>query len=173
MTNNLVSKKVLVPAAIAVAVALVVLAVPPAIAAASSGQGMAMGQMPKINGTVNAGQAMKDYINENVKVTLSQASDTAAKQVSNGRAVAGHLGVVQGYLVYTVFVVDGSSSSSSQQGSMVIVDAGNGSVLYKSEAMAPLGPFGGPMFGHGGWHAGGPGKWHGFGPGMWHDAPRQ
>jgi uncharacterized membrane protein YkoI len=167
--TNLVSKKVLVPAAIAVAVALVVLAVPPAIAAAaaSSGQGMAMGQMPKINGTVNAGQAMKDYINENVKVTLSQASDAAAKQVSNGRAVAGHLGVVQGYLVYTVFVVD----SSNQQGSMVIVDAGNGSVLYKSDAMSLDSFFGGP-FGHGGWH-GGPGKAHGFGSMMWHNAPGQ
>lgn len=157
--TKLVSKKVLVPAALAVAVALVVLAVPPAIAA-SSGQNMAMSQMPKINGTVNAGQAMKDYINSNVKVTLSQASDTAAKQVDNGKAVGAHLGVVQGYLVYTVFVVDGSS-----QGHMVIVDAGNGSVLYKTDAM-PFGGFGGP-FGHfGGW--GGPGKAHGFGGGMWH-----
>ena len=165
--TTFVSKKVLVPAALAVAVALVVLAVPPAIAA-SSGHGTAMSQMPKINGTVNAGQAMKDFINSNVKVTLSQASDTAAKQVSNGRAVEGHLGVVQGYLVYTVFVVD----SSSQQGYKVIVDAGNGSVLYKSDA-THFGQFGGPMFGHmGGWH-GGPGKAHGFGPMMWQKQPTQ
>jgi uncharacterized membrane protein YkoI len=159
--TNLVSKKVLAPAAIAVAVVLVVLAVPPALAA-SSGQNMAaMSQMPKINGTVNVGQAMKDFISSNVKVTLSQASDTAAKQVDNGMVVSGHLGVVQGYLVYTLFVVD----SGNHQGHMVIVDAGSGQVLYKSDAMS-MDHFGGPMPGHFG--MGGPWKAHGFG-GMWHN----
>lgn len=165
--TKLVSKKVLVPAVLAVAVALVVLAIPSALAA-SSGQGMAMSQMPKINGTVNVGQAMKDFLDNNVKVTLSQAADTAAKQVSNGRAVGGHLHVVQGYLVYSIYVVD----SSSQQAHMVIVDAGNGQVLYKSDAM-PFGSFGGPTFGHGVWHGGGPWKAHGFGGGMWHNEPQQ
>ena len=164
--TKLVSKKVLVPAVLAVAVALVVLAIPSALAA-SSGQGMAMSQMPKINGTVNVGQAMKDFLDNNVKVTLSQAADTAAKQVSNGRAVGGHLHVVQGYLVYSIYVVD----SSSQQAHMVIVDAGNGQVLYTSEGH-PLGSFG-QMSGHWGgpWHGGwwgGPWKGHGFGWGMWH-----
>jgi uncharacterized membrane protein YkoI len=159
--TNFVSKKVLVPAAIAVAVVLVVLAVPPALAA-SSGQNMAaMSQMPKINGTVNVGQAVKDFISSNVKVTLSQASDTAAKQVNNGMVVSGHLGVVQGYLVYTLFVVD----SGNQQGHVVIVDAGSGQVLYKSDSIS-MEHFGGPMFGHFG--MGGPWKAHGFG-GVWHN----
>lgn len=158
--TKLVSKKVLVPAAIAVAVALVVLAVPPAIAA-SSGQDMATGQMPKINGTVSVGEQMKDFINDNLKVTLSQASETAAGQVDNGIVVGGHLGVVQGYLVYILHVVN----PDDQTKRMVIVDAGNGGVLFTSEPgqMGSFGP-------HGHWK-GGFGPWHGFGGGMWHQGP--
>ncbi|MGI0040003.1 MAG: hypothetical protein ACREAO_09310, partial [Nitrososphaera sp.] len=86
---KLVSKKVLVPAILAVAVALAVLAVPQAIASSDR-----MADMPRINGTINAGETMKDFINDNLKVTLSQASETAAKQAENGVVVGGHLGVV-------------------------------------------------------------------------------
>lgn len=161
--TKLVSKKVIVPAALAVAVALVALAVPPAIAS-SSGQDMAASQTPRINGTVSVGEQMRDFINENLKVTLSQASETAAGQVEDGVVVGGHLGVVQGYLVYILHVVN----PDDQTKRMVIVDAGNGEVLHTSEA-GQMGSFG--PHGQGHWK-GGFGPWHGFGNwngyGGWH-----
>ena len=164
---KLVSKKVLVPTILAaVAIALAVLAVPQAIATSDR---MAE-DMPRINGTVNAGETMKDFINDNLKVTLSQASETAAKQAENGVVVGGHLGVVQGYLVYTLYVVN----PDEHTGRMVIVDAGSGEVLHASEP-GQMGSFGG--HGDGPWKRGGFGHWNGFGPwnghgggggGMWH-----
>jgi uncharacterized membrane protein YkoI len=156
---KLVSKKVLVPAILAVAVALAVLTVPQAIATSDR---MAA-DMPRINGTVNAGETMKDFIKDNLKVTLSQASETAAKQVENGVVAGGHLGVVQGYLVYTLYVVN----PDDHTGRMVIVDAGNGEVLHASEA-GQMGSFGG--HGYCPWKGGGFGPWngHGSGGGMWH-----
>lgn len=53
---------------------------------------------PKIVGSISTMQAAKNLLNENVKVTLADASSKAASQV-NGSAVGGHLGIVQGYLV--------------------------------------------------------------------------
>jgi uncharacterized membrane protein YkoI len=162
--TKLVSKKVLVPAALAVvAVALVVLAVPQAIAASSEkDMAAATSQMPKINGTVSVGEQTRDFINDNLKVTLSQASETAAGEVDNGVVVAGHLGVVQGYLVYTFHVVN----PDDQTKRMVIVDAGNGEALFTSEP-GQMGSFG--PHGQGHWKGGGfGGPWHGFGGGMWH-----
>jgi hypothetical protein len=110
------------------------------------------------------GEQMRDFINDNLKVTLSQASETAAGEVDNGVVVAGHLGVVQGYLVYTFHVVN----PDDQTKRMVIVDAGNGEALFTSEPgqMGSFGPYG---QGHwkGGGGAGGFGPWHqGFGG--WH-----
>ncbi|MEW5840705.1 PepSY domain-containing protein [Nitrososphaera sp.] len=163
--TKLVSKKVLLPAALAATVALVVLAIPPAIAASSWQDAAAMGQMPKINGTVNAGQTMKDFLNSNLKVTLSQASDTAQKQVDGGKVVGGHLGVVQGYLVYTFKVINPDKETAN----MVIVDAGDGKVLFKSEDMSLGGFMGG---GYGGLGHGRHSHWGNNGmfaqPPFWH-----
>jgi hypothetical protein len=67
------------------------------------------------------------------------------------------LGVVQGYLVYTFFIVNG------QDGHLIIVDAGNGKVLYTSQSQT-MGSFGPPLFGPFGlWRtAGFGGFWHGL-----------
>jgi hypothetical protein len=84
--------------------------------------------------------------------------------------LGGHIGVAQGYLVYTFFVVNPENQTRYK----VIVDPGNGHVLYTSQSNA-LGTFGhgGPgMFGHDGakWmrHGfngfGGPGDDRGVGP---------
>jgi uncharacterized membrane protein YkoI len=43
---------------------------------------------------------------ENTKVSFTAASETAQKQISNDTILGGHLGVTQGYLTYTYFVVD-------------------------------------------------------------------
>jgi uncharacterized membrane protein YkoI len=82
--------------------------------------------MPKITGSVNILQLVKD----SMKVSFPEAAVNAQKEVPNGTVVGGHLGVVQGYLAYKFVVVD----PTNQNIHMVIVDAGNGQVLYKSPA---------------------------------------
>lgn len=162
MTTNskLVGKKVLVPAAAAVFLTGILVVVYPAVAAV--GQSMnttstsGYGQLPNITGSVNVGQTAKSFINDNLKVPFFQASEIAGKQITNGTVVGGHLEVVQGYLVYTFFVVNGQTHT----GYLTIVDAGNGHVLYTSQGQ-PMGSFGPhPMFGR--FAA------KGFGGGFWH-----
>lgn len=114
--------------------------------------------MPEINGTVNVRDQARDFINENVKVSFVDAATTAQAQVEGGKVLGGHIGVVQGYLVYNFIVTDASGETVYK----VIVDVGNGEVLYKSEG----GAFGSMMFGHRGFGPGGFGHGKGFG-GPW------
>jgi len=97
--------------------------------------------MPEISGSVNVNETIKNYINENRKVSFSTAADTAEKQVENGSVVGGRVGIEQGYLVYTFCVIDTKSDTSYK----IIIDAGDGKVLNKSEGMS-LKSFG--KFGH-------------------------
>lgn len=173
MRNSNVSKKVLIPAVIvAVAVGLTTWGLSPAIAEIyQTVNTMAPGyqQIPNINGSVNVGQISQNFTN--AKVSFLQASENAAKQIANGTVVGGHLGVVQGYLVYTFFALN----TQSNTGYLTIVDAGNGKVLYTSQGL-PMGSFGGMQgFGHGGMKGFGGfshgqfghGGMKGFGGGMW------
>ncbi len=154
---NMTSKKVLIPAIVAAVAIGAIIAVPSAVAAAEE---QAMSQnMPQINGTVNAREAMQDYLDENVDVTFAEATETAQVEVENGNIVAGHLGIVQGYLVYKFFIVDPDTDT----GYMTIIDAGDGSVLYTSEGVEMSG-FG---MGFGGWH----GYGHFKGPGGFGHGP--
>ena len=170
MSTNLLSRKVIIVALLAAgALAAVLTATSVAQATAQqeqqkmiwSGEGM-----PQINGSVNVGNEVRSFINENVKVSFVHAAETAQGHVTDGTVFGGHLGVVQGYLVYSFFV----ANTANQTGYLTVVDAGNGEVLYTS-AGQPLGSFGhsyGHWGGNGyvGWH--GPGKAHEFGWGMWH-----
>jgi len=182
MTNSkLVSKKVLIPAAIvAVAVGLTIWGLAPAIAAVNQTINSAAPgntQLPKITGSISVEQTAANFMKDNLKVSFLQASEIAAKQIANGTIVGGHLGVVQGYLVYTFFVLN----PQDQTGHLTIVDAGNGKVLYTSQGVSRgsfgqspgFGPFGtfGPLVGHGFgggfWHGPfGPRGFHGFGNGL-------
>jgi uncharacterized membrane protein YkoI len=125
--------------------------------------------IPQINGSVSVANETSNFINENVKLSFVEAAQTAQGQVTNGTVLGGHLGVLQGYLVYTFFVAD----TENQMGHLVVVDTGNGNVLYTSEGQSfgsfdhpmPFGPLGGNG-GIGHWH--GQGKPHWFGGGMWH-----
>jgi hypothetical protein len=90
------------------------------------------------NGSINVGQEIKNFFNENTKVP-------------NGKVLGGHIGVTQGYLTYTFFVVE----PTGETGHKVIVDAGNGKVLHTSEGF-PLSSFASSWKGHG------QGQWHGF-----------
>jgi uncharacterized membrane protein YkoI len=162
MSTNLLSKKVIIVAILAVgAVSAILVASSIAQATAQQQQKMWAGEeMPQINGSVSVADEASSFINENVKVSFTDAANTAQGQVDDGRVLGGHLDVVQGYLVYTFFV----ANTGNQTGHMVIVDAGNGDVLYTSEGHSfgsMFGPWGG--HGYGGWH----GPWKGHGWGMW------
>ena len=176
-TKNFLSKKVIIVVAVlavgALSAVLVVSSLAQATAQQEQQQRMMMswsGQgLPQINGSVSLANEASNFINENVKVSFVAAAQTAQGQVTNGTVLGGHIGIVQGYLVYTFFAAD----AANQTGHLVVVDAGNGHVLYTSEGQS-LGSFGNPMmFGAWGGH-GGFGEWHGlgnqhrFGGGMWH-----
>jgi hypothetical protein len=176
-TKNFLSKKVIIVVAVLAVGALSAVLVASSLAQATaqqeqqqrmmmswSGQGL-----PQINGSVSLANEASNFINENVNVSFVTAAQTAQGQVTNGTVLGGHIGIVQGYLVYTFFAAD----AANQTGHLVVVDAGNGHVLYTSEGQS-LGSFGNPMmFGAWGEH-GGFGEWHGlgnshrFGGGMWH-----
>jgi uncharacterized membrane protein YkoI len=160
MTNSkLVSKKVLIPAAIvAVAVGLTLYGLSPAIAAVNqttNGVTPGYAQMPKITGSISVEQTATNFMKDNLKVSFPQASEIAAKQIANSTIVGGHLGVVQGYLTYTFFVLN----PQNQTGHLTIIDPGSGKVLYTSQGVSrgsfcqspAFGPFGtfGPWVGHG------------------------
>lgn len=173
-TKNFLTKKVIIVVAVLAVGALSAILVASSLAQATAQEQqqrmmMRFGEgIPQINGSVSLANEASNFINENVNVSFVAAAQTAQGQVTNGTVLGGHLGVVQGYLVYTFFVAD----TSNQTGHLVVVDAGNGDVLYTSEGRS-FGSFGHPMMfgpwgGHGGfgeWH--GPGKPHWFGGGIW------
>ena len=168
MSTNLFGKKLVIVAIIAAsAVAAVLMASSIAQATAQQQQQKMMmwaGEgIPEINGSVSVANETMNFISENVKVPFVTAAETAQGQVADGKVIGGHLGVVQGYLVYMFFV----ANTSNQTGCLTVIDAGNGEVLYTSEGH-PLGSFG-PMSGHWGGHGysgwNGPLKGHGWG--MW------
>ena len=177
-TRNFLNKKAIIVVAVLAVGALSAVLVASSLAQANAQEEqqqrmmmMNFGEaMPQINGSVSLANDASNFINENVKVSFVQAAQTAQGQVTNGTVIGGHLGVVQGYLVYTFFVAD----TANQTGHLVIVDAGNGNVLHTSEGL-PFASFGSPMMfgpwsGHGGfgeWHGQGKPHWFGGG-GMWH-----
>src|SRR5262245_18065888 len=105
--------------------------------------------IPQLNGSVNIEQQANQFIQGNLRVPFATALETAQAEVQNGTAISGHIGVVQGYLVYTFKVANFNTETSR----IVVVDAGNGAVLYTSQDI-PLhyGGLGG--YGCGGDHKG-------------------
>jgi Peptidase propeptide and YPEB domain len=186
--TKIANKKVLLPAVIGAIVASAILTgifiTYPAISSVyavqsfntttTAGTDSGGSQIPKITGSINVVQTTKNVIKDNLKVSLSQAADIAEKQITNGTIVGGHLGVVQGYLVYTFFGVNPEIHTAYH----TIIDAGNGKVLYTSPAQqiggggffGMLGALGGGFGSLGGLHglAGGIGHGpFGFGFGPW------
>jgi uncharacterized membrane protein YkoI len=149
MTNNS-NKQVAVLGAIAIALALAALVLPIPLRETSAQQTNSTQlnpmrtEIPHLNGSVNVREQSNQFIQDNVQVPFATALETAQAQVGNGTAISGNLGVVQGYLVY-IFKLANFDAQTSRT---VIVDAGNGSVLYTSGDM-PL-YFGGLGCGGGG-----------------------
>ena len=78
---------------------------------------------PQIQGSVNLLQLMQS----SVKEKFADAENVALSKIPNGSVINGKLGVVQGSLVYQFTIVDDKNLAYQ-----VIVDAGNGNVLYTS-----------------------------------------
>ena len=78
-----------------------------------------------VTSSINLMNIIADALGSQIKVSLSNATTTAESSVgNNSHAVAAHLGDVNGYLVYTIFVLDPNMNFNT-----VIVDPGNGQVL--------------------------------------------
>jgi uncharacterized membrane protein YkoI len=105
--------------------------------------------LPNITGSIPLGSTISGALSSKVKTTLSEAIITAQKTAgSNSSATLAFIRPLNGYLVYDIHVRNNSNNTRYA----VIVDPGNGKVLYK-QALPPL--FGGGI-GHPGMF--GPGK---------------
>ncbi len=131
-------------------------------------------QSPKINGSINVLEKTQVAIENDLKTSFTQAADIVARQSNNETILlGGHLGVDQGYLVYKFFAIN----PANHTGYKTIVDAGNGSVLYKSEDVQMLNFFdksgdqgmGHGMLGFSGEHGYGHGHGQGHGQGPQHE----
>ena len=135
------TKKIVIPiAVVAAGIAGLLLVSPSAIAQLSNststnnGANTTSSGKPsvQITGTINLAKVITDQ----VKVSFSDAAKTAQDQITGGMVVGGRLGPMQGYLVYTFTVVNPSTNTAY----MVVVDPGNGAVLYTSPGH-PIGSF--------------------------------
>jgi hypothetical protein len=93
-----------------------------------SGNMMTMGS-ENVTSSINLMNIISNAIGSQIKVSLSNATTTAETSVGNdSHAVAAHIGGVNGYLVYTIFVLDPNMNFNT-----VIVDPGNGQVLSSKQ----------------------------------------
>ncbi len=92
-------------------------------AGTTQGQSSQGNAPPQIQGSVNLPQQLL----ASVHVKFTDAANTAASNVPNGQVIGGSLTVMQGYVVYNFKVIDGKNIYS------VIVDAGDGKLLYTSQ----------------------------------------
>lgn len=93
-----------------------------------SGNIMTMGG-ENVTSSINLMNIISNAIGSQIKVSLSNATTTAETSVgNNSHAVAAHIGDVNGYLVYTIFVLDPNMNFNT-----VIVDPGNGQVLSSKQ----------------------------------------
>ena len=124
-----------------------------------------LGAGQNFTGSINLFSTISNAIETQVKVSLSEAASTAEGAVgNNSHAVAAHIGVANGYLIYCVAVLGPEMNMN-----MVFVDPGNGQVLANTQIslqhlmMMGMGP---GMMGMGpGMMGMGPGMM-GMGPGM-------
>ena len=117
-------------------------------------QGNLPNALPSITGSIPLGSTITGAISSKVKTTLSEAITTAQKTVgSNSSATLAFIRPLNGYLVYDIHVRNNSNNTRYA----VIVDPGNGKVLYKQALPSSLsagdhaGMFGkgmaGPLYG--------------------------
>ena len=82
-----------------------------------------------ITSSINLMNVISQAIGSNINVSLSDAATAAESSVGNGsHAASAELGENNGYLVYNVMVIDPSMNFSK-----VVVDPGNGEVLFSKQ----------------------------------------
>ena len=82
-----------------------------------------------ITGSIKINPMIFNSIASQIKISLSDAAASAQKELgNNSRVVAGHLDIVNGYLVYTICAIDPDMNIHR-----LIVDTGNGNVLSSSK----------------------------------------
>ena len=92
------------------------------------GERMMMGGN-NVTSSINLMSVISNAIGSNINVSLSDAATTAESSVGNGsHAASAELGENNGYLVYNVMVIDPSMNFSK-----VVVDPGNGEVLFSQQ----------------------------------------
>jgi hypothetical protein len=64
------------------------------------------GAIPKINGSVNVRDGIRNLFTENAKIPFITAAQTAQNQIANGTVLGGHISVTQAYLTYTYLVAN-------------------------------------------------------------------
>src|SRR5919197_1070108 len=98
-------------------------------AAGNMTSSMMMKPGQNITSSINLMDIIHQAIGSKVNVSLSDAATTAEASVgNNSHAVAAHIDEQNGYLVYTVMVIDPSMNFSK-----VIIDQGNGQVLSSKQ----------------------------------------
>jgi uncharacterized membrane protein YkoI len=103
--------------------------------AGSPKQGNLPNALPSITGSIPLGSTISGAISSKVKTTLSEAITTAQKTVgSNSSATLAFIRPLNGYLVYDIHVRNNSNNARYA----VIVDPGNGKVLYKQALPSSL-----------------------------------
>jgi hypothetical protein len=189
LSKKFVSKKVLIPTIVGVGIlALTALIVTSPIGNSWAQQQQQWGMnkitdssqfdvIPKINGSVNVRDEIKNFFVNNATTPFIAGAQTAQDEIANGTVLGGHVGVTQGYLTYTYYVINPTNNTIHK----VIVDTGNGQVLYTSDgkqigswdqSIQGRGPEGiGHGFGPFGHRLGPFGFGSGFGPlgGIWHN----
>jgi uncharacterized membrane protein YkoI len=99
----------------------------------STGAGVSLNNL---TGSVQVFPGLSQTIQSKAKISLSTAATFAEKSVSpSSHAVSAHVGIKNGYLVYSVRIVDSNNNLH-----WIIVDAGNGKVLLSQQL-----PFGNPV----------------------------
>jgi len=92
--------------------------------------------LSNLTGSVQVFPGLSQTIQSKAKISLSTAATIAEKSVGpSSHAVSAHIGVKNGYLVYSVRIVDSNNNLH-----WIIVDAGNGKVLLSQQL-----PFGNPV----------------------------
>lgn len=86
--------------------------------------------IPEISGTITISETSDDY-SDKAQIVLSVAMAVAENSVENGKAMWGKLDLTQGFLVYKIGVLANDDIFHK-----VVVDAGNGEVLYVSEGVS-------------------------------------
>lgn len=160
INSNKLRNRVILPVVIIAAVAIAgvflanpVISIVTALQASNmslnESEGIFTDQSPKINGSINVLEKAQTAIENDLKTSFVEAADVATRQENNNTILlGGHLGMDQGYLVYNFF----SINPTNHTGYKTIIDAGNGSVLYKSEEIPMMNFFDKPGDQGIGWH---------------------